>query len=224
MTYRYVLNTQSVTYMVKVTDQYDEETEEYIGNIEDLSGTIANLTKTASTPGGISLFTNEAKTEYKSTKQLLLDIGEIYQELTDKEQAGLLEALAGKRQGQIVAAILNNLDTVTDSINKMETDTDSASRELETALDSIDVKWRQLKETWGTGIYQNLFQKDDMKTTIDGFTKLGEAVDWLTSKLGMFGSIGLGAGIFAGVKNIGKTCECMNFKSSVLCFEYALHA
>lgn len=64
---------------------YDEETEEYIGNIEELSGTIANLTKTASTPGGISLFTDKAKTEYKSTKQLLLDIGEIYQDLTDKD-------------------------------------------------------------------------------------------------------------------------------------------
>lgn len=115
-----------------------------------------------------------------------------------------MEALAGKRQGQIVAAILNNLDTVTESINKMETDTDSASRELETALDSIDVKWRQMKETWGTGVAQNLFQRDDMKTVIDSFTKLGEAVDWLTSKLGLFGSIGLGAGIFAGVKNIGK--------------------
>ena len=183
---------------------YDEETEEYIGNIEELSGTIANLTKTVDTPGGISLFTDEAKTEYKSTKQLLLDIGEIYQDLTDKDQAGLLEALAGKRQGQIVAAILNNLDTVTESINKMETDTDSASRELETALDSIDVKWRQMKETWGTGVAQNLFQRDDMKTVIDSFTKLGEAVDWLTSKLGLFGSIGLGAGLFTGFKNVGR--------------------
>lgn len=197
---------------------YDEETEEYIGNIEELSGTIANLTKTAATPGGISLFTDEAKTEYKSTKQLLLDIGEIYQDLTDKDQAGLLEALAGKRQGQIVAAILNNLDTVTESINKMETDTDSASRELETALDSIDVKWRQMKETWGTGVAQNLFQRDDMKTVIDSFTKLGEAVDWLTSKLGLFGSIGLGAGLFAGVKNIGKNMRVHGFQ--IICFMF----
>lgn len=181
---------------------YDEETEEYIGGIEELSGTIADLTKTASSPGGISFFTDETKTEYKSTKQLLLDIGEIYQDLTDKDQAGLLEALAGKRQGQIVAAILNNLDTVTESINKMETDTDSASRELETALDSIEVKWGQLKET-GVGIAQNLFKRDDMKTVVDGLTSVMNVIDSLTSKLGLFGSIGLGAGLFAGWKNVG---------------------
>lgn len=167
-----------------------------------MSGTIANLTKTASTPGGISLFTDEAKTEYKSTKQLLLDIGEIYQDLTDKDQAGLLEALAGKRQGQIVAAILNNLDTVTESINKMETDTDSASRELETALDSIEVKWGQLKQT-GVSIAQNLFKRDDMKTVVDGLTSVMNVIDSLTSKLGLFGSIGLGAGLFTGWKNVG---------------------
>lgn len=181
---------------------YDEETEEYIGNIEQLSGTIANFTKTASTPGGISLFTDEAKTEYKSTKQLLLDIGEIYQDLTDKDQAGLLEALAGKRQGQIVAAILNNLDTVTESINKMETDTDSASRELEIALDTVAVRLEQVKQTWA-GVAQNLFQRNDMKNVLDIFKNIGEAVDSLTSKLGLFGSIGLGAGLFAGWKNVG---------------------
>lgn len=189
--------------MVKAIDQYDEETEEYIGDIEDLSGKIADLTKTANSPGGISLFADEAKTEYKSTKQLLLDIGKIYQDLTDRQQAGLLEALAGKRQGQIVAAILNNLDTVTESINKMETDTDSASRELEIALDTIDVKWKQLKET-GVGVAQNLFKRDDMKTTVDSLTSVMNVIDSLTSKLGLFGSIGLGAGLFAGVKNIGK--------------------
>lgn len=74
---------------------YDEETEEYIGGVEELSGKIADLTKTASTPGGISLFTDDAKTEYKSTYQLLKEISEVYDQLTDKEQAGLLEALAG---------------------------------------------------------------------------------------------------------------------------------
>lgn len=179
---------------------YDEETEEYIGNIEQLSGTIANFTKTASTPGGISLFTDETKTEYKSTRQLLQDISEIYQELTDKDQAGLLEALAGKRQGQIVAAILNNMDTVTESINKMETDTGSASRELEVALDSIEVKWGQLKET-GTGIFQNLFHREDMKSIIDGFTSILNVVDTLTSKLGLVGTAFTGISITAFVKN-----------------------
>ena len=74
---------------------YDETTEEYTGDIEELSGKIADLTKSAQHPNGISLFTDSSKTEYKSTIQLLRDISQIYNELTDKQQAGLLEALAG---------------------------------------------------------------------------------------------------------------------------------
>ena len=74
---------------------YDEETESYTNNVEELSGKIADLTKTASTPGGISLFTDASKTEYKSTYQLLKEISQVYDELDDKTQAQLLEALAG---------------------------------------------------------------------------------------------------------------------------------
>lgn len=75
---------------------YDEETEEYIGGVEELSGDIADLTKSAEHPLGVSLFKDSAKTEYKSTVELLRDISSIYDELTDKQQAELLEKLAGR--------------------------------------------------------------------------------------------------------------------------------
>ena len=81
--------------LAKVTVLYDEETEEFVGGIEELSGDIADLTKSAEHPLGISLFTDESKTEFKSTTQLLREISEIYDELSDKTQAQLLEKLAG---------------------------------------------------------------------------------------------------------------------------------
>jgi hypothetical protein len=66
---------------------YDEETEELSDDYANLSGEIADLTKTASTPGGISLFTDETKETYKSTYEILKEISEIWNELTDKNQA-----------------------------------------------------------------------------------------------------------------------------------------
>lgn len=82
---------------------YDEETSEYIGNTEVLAGAIADYTKTAKAPNGISLFTDGSKTEFKSTTQLLREISEIYDDLTDKQQAGLLEKLAGKHLPEYTA-------------------------------------------------------------------------------------------------------------------------
>lgn len=78
----------------------------------------------------------------------------------------------------------------------------SAEREMAIIMDSVDYKANKLKET-GTGIAQNLFKRDDMKNVIDTLTWFGERLDWITDKLGLFGTIGLGAGLFAGIKNFG---------------------
>lgn len=179
---------------------YDEETEEYVGGIEELSGEIANLTKTASKPGGISLFTDDSKTEFKSTTQLLRDIAEIYDDLTDKQQAGLLEALAGKRQGQVVAAILNNFNAVEDSLVTMTKSAGGAMREMEIIEESLEYKLNALKET-ATGVFQNLFAKEDMVIVIDLLTKLMEVLDFLTEKLGLFGTALTGIAIYTFIKN-----------------------
>lgn len=181
---------------------YDEETESYSKDLENLSGTIADLTKTASTPGGISLFSDADKTTYKSTYQLLEDISKIYNQLSDKDQASLLEALAGKRQGQIVAAMISNFNAAEKSMDSMANSTGNAMQEMEVIYDSLDYKLNRLSQT-SVGIAQNLFQRDDMKSLVDIFSSFGEVLDFITEKLGLFGTIGTGAGIFAIIKNLG---------------------
>ena len=75
---------------------YDEETEDYTKDVEELNGQIADLTKTAKTPGGISIFSDKNKQTYKEPYKIIEDIAEIYDDLSDKNQAELLEVLAGK--------------------------------------------------------------------------------------------------------------------------------
>lgn len=180
---------------------YDEETEEYIGNVEVLSSKIANFTKTAEKPGGISLFTDSSKSTYKSTLQLLKDISEIYDDLTDKQQAGLLEALAGKRQGQVIAAILNNFGAVEKSLSTMEDSAGNAEAEMSIIMDSLDYKINALKET-ATGFFQNLFEKNEMGTIIDTLRGILEFITKITSALGLLGTVLAGAGIYKAIKSI----------------------
>lgn len=179
---------------------YDEETEEYVGGIEELEGDIADLTKSVEHPLGVSLFRDDAKTEFKSTAELLRDISAVYDELTDKQQANLLEKLAGKRQGQIVAAILNNFDAVDKSLVTMADSAGSAMNEMEIIEQSLEFKLNALKET-AVGVFQNLFQTDEMGTVIDILTDILEIFDFLTEKLGLFGTIIAGIGITAFIKN-----------------------
>lgn len=173
---------------MKVTELYDEETLEYIGDVEELSGKIADLTKTASKPGGISLFTDETKTTYKSTYQLLKDISEIYNELTDKQQAGLLEALAGKRQGQIVAATINNFSAVEEALKNMENSAGSAEAEMEIIRDSAEYAMNRLKETF-TSLAQHSVSRGGLKDLINVGTTILEIVDGIVSQIGLIPTI-----------------------------------
>lgn len=181
---------------------YDEETESFTNDVEKLSGEIADLTKTAKTPGGISLFTDDAKTEYKSTYQLLKEISEIYDDLTDKDQAQLLEALAGKRQGQVVAATIKNFSAAEEAMENMANSAGSADKEMSIIMDSLEYKLNALRET-GVGIAQNLFQRDDMKAVVDMLTSALSLVEKITGKLGLFGTAFTGIFTAMSVRNAG---------------------
>jgi len=182
---------------------YDEETEELSDDLKTISGDIADLTKTASTPGGISLFTDESKETYKSTYQILKEISEIWDELTDKNRADLLEKLAGKRGGQVVAGLLTNFEAVDKAMAEMDNAAGSADAEMEIIADSMDYKLNALKETW-VGTFQDLLNRDDMKALIDALIKLSEAIGFVVDKAGLLGTLGIGIGAFAGFKDFSR--------------------
>lgn len=180
---------------------YDEETGDFIDGVSELSGDIADLTKSIEHPLGVSLFKDDAKTEFKSTTELLRDISAVYDELTDKQQAQLLEKLAGKRQGQIVAAILNNFGAVESSLETMTKSAGSAMNEMGIIEESLEFKLNSLKET-SVSVFQNLLERDDLKNAIDILTKLLELVDNLTGSIGTLGTTLLGVGIGKIIKSL----------------------
>ena len=183
---------------------YDEETQELSDDLVDVSGKVADLTKVESNGNhGISLFTDSSQKEFKSLVTYLGEVSDIWDELDQKTQNDLLEKLFGKNRAQVGAAILENFDAVRDSLEAMGTSAGSADRELSIAMDSVDYKLNRLKET-GTGIAQNLFGRQDMKTVLDIFSALANGLDALTEKIGLFGTLGLGGGLLASFKNVGR--------------------
>lgn len=113
----------------------------------------------------------------------------------------MLETLAGKRQGQAVAAIISNFDSARESMELMSNSAGNAEAEMSVVYDSMDFKLNQLGQTW-TGIAQNLFQRDAMKGIIDTFTALSTSIDFITDKIGLLGTLAVGGGIFAFIKNL----------------------
>ena len=189
-----------------------EELDEELSNI---TGELIDLTKTAEHSQGVSIFKEGSATEFKSLVQYFGEIHEIWSEMSQKQQNDFLNKAFGKNQAQAGAALIQNYEAVTDAIEAMDKAAGSSDKEMSVIMDSIDFKLNRLKET-ATGTAQNLFKREDMKTVVDVLTSVMSVIDKLTSKLGLFGSIGLGAGLFAGLKNVG------GWKNvSPICFENA---
>ena len=77
----------------------------------------------------------------------------------------------------------------------------SAEAEIAGAMDTVAYKMNTLKET-GTGIAQNLFDREDMKNVIDLLNSFMGVIDQVTEELGLFGSIGVGAGLYGIINNV----------------------
>ena len=151
---------------------YDESTEELSEDLKNITGDIADLTKTASNGGkGISLFTDESRQTYKSTYEIIKEIAKIWNELSDKNQAELLEKLAGKRNSQVVAAAIQNFSTAEKAMTEMANSQGNAMAEMEIAYESINYKVNQFKETL-VGIAQSSFSQDFLKSMVDSGTRV----------------------------------------------------
>ena len=181
---------------------YDEETEQLSEDLENISGDIADLTKTAKTPGGISLFSDKEKQTYKSTYQILKEISEIWDDLTDKDQAQLLEKLAGKRGGQVVAGLLSNFSAAEKAMKEMDQAAGSSDAEMSIIQESLEYKINALKETW-VGTVQDILDRGDIGTIVDGLTKISEAIGFVTSNLGILKTAALGVAGYLSFKNVG---------------------
>ena len=97
-------------------------------------------------------------------------------------------------------------------------------KEVENATDSSLSSMLDIWSSFGDAV-EKILKSDSI---ISGFNSLLSLISTLNSNtketLGSLGTMGLSAGLFAGLKNIGKSrCQCTDFKR-VNCFEYALHA
>lgn len=95
----------------------------------------------------------------------------------------------------------------------------SALREAEKSANNLTGSLNKLSNTW-TDTVENILDSDTLKTGVNMLNGLLTGVNNLTDALGSLGSIGLGAGLIAGIKNVG-TANYISSPSKNYCFEIA---
>jgi TP901 family phage tail tape measure protein len=183
---------------------YDEETETFSDDLKTITGDIADLTKVASNnKQGISLFEADDPNTYRAPYEILKDIADIWDEISDKNQAKLLEKLFGKQRAQVGAAIISNFKQAEKAMDAMAGSAGSASKELARAQDSIVFKLNALKETW-VGVAQNLYDTRTIKNVIDLLTGMSGVIQTITKSLGTLGTVSAGVLGVQFIRSVGR--------------------
>lgn len=160
------------------------ETEAMAESTASLRKQILALTNVDGT-GGFDIMLDE--NTFKSTYDIMLGIGQIWQNIADIDQAALLELLAGKRQGNALAATLANLDDLQNALTVSEESAGSAMREQEIWMESLKAKINQFKAAF-EALSGTVFSDDFLGGVIDSGTELITILDNIITSLGGIGN------------------------------------
>lgn len=142
------------------------------------------------------------KDTFKSTYQILDELATKWQDLTDIQQASITELIAGKRQGNIVSALMSNFETARRATETAVNSTGSALKEQEAYEQGIEYSLKRLEASFQE-FANHILDSSFIKGIVDFGNSAINVIDKITSKLGSLGTIGLGTGLFAGFKNVG---------------------
>ena len=141
--------------------------------------------------------------EFRDMTDIMKDLGKVWNNLNDVQQANISYEIAGTRQTNIIKTLLGYWteyeDLATKAGNAAGTTLENQSKYEET----LDAKTKELSTTMQS-FWHNLIGAEEANGALAIFQKVATALDTISSKLGSLGTIGLGAGLFAGIKNIGR--------------------
>lgn len=141
---------------------------------------------------------------FKSTTDIIKELGAVWDKLSDSSQAATLELIAGKSRANNVAALLKNyqkIDEVMDSLGDAE---GSAIRENEAIVDSIDGRIKKLSASM-EDFWQKAINTDFVKNIVSSLDTILNLLTKIIDQFGLLPTIigfgGAGTGIFKFIKN-----------------------
>ncbi len=154
---------------------------------------------------GVSLKTvKDGVVSLREPMEILKELSEAYTSLDqmDARRANLINAIGGKYRGNQLNALLENWSTYEKMLTEYSEGTGSAMEEAMKSANNWEGSLNKLKNSWADTI-ENIANSDAVITIINGLNGIVTGINKLTDSFGSLGTIGLGAGIFAGFKNVG---------------------
>lgn len=146
---------------------------------------------------------------YKTPYQILVEIGKVWDQLSDMERANVGEKLFGKQRANIGFAILENYERAEAILKTSQESAGSAFRENEIYLESIQGRLDKLAASWQS-LSNNLLDSDTVKSAVSGANAVLDIVNAIVEKLGLMPGLLAAAGtVWAQHNHVGKECALL---------------
>ena len=153
-----------------------------IKGLADENGELAvGLEDTVKILTGVDL--KDPNNEFRSTYDILKDIGEVWNDLSDLDKATLAEDIAGKNRANVFSAIMQNAEQLENAYNTLKDSAGSAEKEQEAYMDSLSGRIIALKESF-TAITMQMVNSDFLKDFISSLTTGVNAVSGFIDTFG----------------------------------------
>lgn len=171
-------------------------------DMEGMADSIATLRKEIMALSGVDIMINDDT--FKSTYQILEELSVKWGELTDIQQASITELIAGKRQGNIISAVMENFDIAQDALNSSLESAGSAMQEYNTYLEGIEAKTNQFKAAF-EALSLTVINSDFLKGIIEFGTGAITVLDNIVKAFGGVGNALLNIASIIALFNPAKT-------------------
>lgn len=140
---------------------------------------------------------------FKSTADIIKELGATWDKLSDSSQAATLEIIAGKTRANNVAALLKNYQQIDNVIEDLNNAEGSALKENEAIIESINGRIKILSATLEE-FWQTIIDKDVIKNVVTGATDLLALITQIVDKLGLIPTLATGLSVAFSKKGFGK--------------------
>lgn len=167
--------------------------------------TSSKITDTLDTANAsMTEFVNGAE-KLRNPIDILRDLAKTFNQLDEDDplRAEILTNIGQKYHAAKLGALLQNMEMFDKMLVDYSEGTGSALEESNKSAKNLTGTLNKLHNSW-TEFVNGIIESEGLKTGVKLLNGLVEGATSLTSKLGSLGTIGLGAGLFAGVRNTGK--------------------
>lgn len=220
------LNMQEYATMVGIAVEKTGQSGSTIG--QAYKTLFSRITKASATEGTLDEDISEAEKSLRSVgvevrdsadnfrdlTDIMADLGAVWSSLSSVEKSNIGYNIAGTRQLNVLNSLLGAWDDYSAIIGTVDERTGEALENQEIYADSLQGHLGDLEAT-AQSTWNNVIDSEELKTGVDMLNGLLTLINGLTESVGSLGTIGLGAGLFAGIKNFGRP------KMFGLCFEIA---